>query len=157
MPLDQRDDDPLADAIAALRTVIVAGERYRQAVSDRLGISANETAAVAFLYARGQVGQTELAHELNITTSSTTTLIDRLEANDLAERVAHPVDRRRSSVRLTDTGRRTLEESRAWFRHAFDAIAPEQIPETVRALETIAANLGRQIPTIADPSAGPPR
>jgi DNA-binding MarR family transcriptional regulator len=145
MPLNSAADDPLHDALDALRDVILAGERYRQAAADYLGITPNETIAVGYLYEQGEIGQTELARILNITTSSTTTLIDRLQANELAERVSHPADRRRYSVRLTDKGHRVLEQSRSLFHHSFDRVPADQLPTAITILRTIAGELRAQV------------
>src|SRR6185437_4152863 len=86
----------LEDAVAALREVILAGEQYRRAASRHLGLTISESQAVSYLMARGPMGQTELGAALGFNTSSTTALVDRLERSTIAERVAHPTDRRRS-------------------------------------------------------------
>ncbi len=50
------------------------------------------------------MGQTELADALGITTSSVTSLIDRMERSGLVKRQPHPRDRRRTVVQLTKYG-----------------------------------------------------
>src|SRR5215203_3657761 len=112
----------LEDATAALRELILAGERYRIAVAGHLDLTVNESRAISYLLARGPMGQTDLAAALGLTTSSTTTLVDRLEQREMVRRVPDPVDRRRSTVDLPESGIRQIREVRDWMPHAFDAI-----------------------------------
>ena len=66
------------------------------------------------------MGQTELADALGITTSSVTSLIDRMERSGLVKRQPHPRDRRRTVVQLTKYGVESVERTRTWFVRAFD-------------------------------------
>ena len=77
-------------ATAALRELILAGERYRIAVASHLDLTVNESRAISHLLARGPMGQTDLATALGLTTSSTTTLVDRLVGREMVVRVPHP-------------------------------------------------------------------
>lgn len=64
----------------------------------RLGRSNNE-----------QLTMSSLAHQISLTTSGVTRLVDRMTAADLVERVPCPTDRRVSYVRLTAKGRVKLD------------------------------------------------
>ncbi len=132
---------PREAATAALRELILAGERYRIAVASHLDLTVNESRAVSHLLARGPMGQTDLATALGLTTSSTTTLLDRLEQREMVVRVPDPRDRRRSTVEIPESGRRRLREVRDWMPHAFDAISPADLPGVARVLETVAGSL----------------
>src|SRR6476660_1786875 len=116
-PAQARDD-----ATVALRELILAGERYRIAVAARLDLTVNESRTISYLLARGPMGQTELSTALGLTTSSTTTLLDRLEQREMVRRVPDPSDRRRSSVEIPESGAIRLREVRDWMPHAFDPI-----------------------------------
>jgi len=129
------------DATAALRELILAGERYRIAVASHLDLSVNESRAISYLLARGPIGQTDLADALGLTTSTTTTLVDRLEQRGLVLRGPDPTDRRRSTVQIPEPGLRKIEAVRDWMPHAFDDLRPEQLPEVAELLITIAASL----------------
>lgn len=128
-------------AIAALRDLILASEAYRQAVAHHLGLGVTETQAMSNLIASSAMGQTELADALGITTSSVTSLIDRMEAAGLVKRQPHPRDRRRTVVQLTKYGRETVELTRAWFIRAFDEVADDQLDEVAETLTSLATNL----------------
>lgn len=133
--------DELQRAGAALRELILAGEHYRAAVADHLGLTISESQAVSYLYARGPMGQTELGNALGFNTSSTTALVDRLERNNIAERIADPSDRRRSTVRLSESGRQTVTAATAWIVHAFDEVEAERLGELAPTLLSLAENL----------------
>ena len=51
-----------------------------------------------------------LAEKVGVKRATMTGLLDGLEGKGLVERVAHPEDRRKVSIRLTDTGRQVLDE-----------------------------------------------
>ena len=53
-------------ATAALRELILAGERYRIAVASHLDLTVNESRAISHLLARGPMGQTDLATALGL-------------------------------------------------------------------------------------------
>jgi DNA-binding MarR family transcriptional regulator len=133
-----RKHDP---AMAALRELVLAGEHYRQAVARELQLGVTETQAISNLMAAKTMGQTELAEALGITTSSVTSLIDRMERNGLVRRQPHPRDRRRTVVQLTKYGMECIERSRAWFVHAFDDVPDDRLGEVTQTLLTLAANL----------------
>ncbi|WP_305093897.1 MarR family winged helix-turn-helix transcriptional regulator [Prescottella sp. R16] len=67
----------------------------------------------------------DVAKALRIAPRSATEVVDRLQKRDLVERVADGVDRRAVCVRLTDTGRKLLDEmSAARDAQAADFFAP---------------------------------
>ncbi|GAA2745069.1 hypothetical protein GCM10009868_25200 [Terrabacter aerolatus] len=132
---------PRDAATAALRELILAGERYRLAVASHLDLTVNESRAVSHLLARGPMGQTDLATALGLTTSATTTLVDRLERRQLVARVPDPTDRRRSTVEIPESGQRRLQQVRDWMPRAFDVISPADLPEVADLLETLAGSL----------------
>ncbi|WP_323099332.1 MarR family winged helix-turn-helix transcriptional regulator [Intrasporangium sp. YIM S08009] len=127
-----------AAATAALRELILAGEHYRLAAAAHLDLTVNESRAVSYLLARGSLGQTELAQALGLTTSSTTTLVDRLERRGLIERVPDQVDRRRSTVRIPEAGMAQVGQVRDWMPHTLDTLDPATLPQVTEVLTTIA-------------------
>lgn len=129
------------DATIALRELILAGERYRIAVAAHLDLTVNESRAISYLLARGPMGQTELSAALGLTTSSTTTLLDRLEQREMVRRVPDPNDRRRSTVELPESGVRKLREVRDWMPQAFDVFDDGDLSEVAATLGTVAASL----------------
>jgi DNA-binding MarR family transcriptional regulator len=144
----------LVRAVEALRELLLAGDSYRQSAATFLGLGTSETQAVSYLYSRGTLGQNELGTLLGINTSSATALVDRLERNKIAERIAHPTDRRRYLVRLTTEGHAIVRSAGRWFVRAFDHIDPDRLPEFTAMLDAVATDLRTNASRIDD---APPR
>lgn len=142
---EDRDDattgSPLEDAVIAVRELILAGEHYRLATALHMGITVNEAQAVSYLFARGPMGQGDLANAMSFTTSSTTALVDRLEKRGIAERRADPTDRRRATIALSETGTRELTEVRSWMSHTFTGLDEDELVRAADLLRTLAGNL----------------
>lgn len=131
----------LDDAVRNLRRLIVVAERYRQAVSDSVGLGTTESQAMSSLALHGERGQSELARDLQLTSSASTALVDRLERQGVAERMPHPRDRRRSIVRLTDRGKHIMNESRACLAHALCRLDPALLAGFSEGLVLVADDL----------------
>ena len=129
------------EAVRSLRMLILAGENYRQATAQTMGLGVTEAQALSYLAIHGDRGQHELAADLGITSSATTALVDRLEQQGVAERFAHPSDRRRSLVRLSDKGHGLIGRSHEWLAAALSHIEPDELPALSQALQQIASDL----------------
>lgn len=139
-----RDGDEVEEAIRSLRAVILAGERYRHVLADRIGLGITETQAISYLTVFGDRGQTDLAADLGITSGSSTALVDRLERSGIAERYAHPSDRRRALVRLTAKGQAVVRTSHDWLLAALADVPDEGLGEAAGVLRSIADRLNAQ-------------
>lgn len=131
-------------AVTALRGLLQAGDRYRHQVAQHFGLGWTEVQAIGHLLSADELGQSELAHRLHITSGAATALVDRLERNELAARHPHPQDRRQSIIRLTDKGLRLVEVSRGWTQHAFEGVPTSRLDEATDILTTLTDNLNRQ-------------
>ncbi|GAA1837886.1 MarR family winged helix-turn-helix transcriptional regulator [Microlunatus capsulatus] len=139
-----REGDEVDEAIRNLRAVILAGERYRQVLADRLGLGITETQAISYLTVFGDRGQTDLATDLGITSGSSTALVDRLERSGIAERYAHPSDRRRALVRLTDKGQDVVRSSHDWLLSSLQDVPDARLGDVADVLRSIADRLNEQ-------------
>lgn len=124
-----------------LRRLIVAAEHHRQSVSGAVGLGTTESHAVSVLALHGGRGQSELARDLQLTSSASTALVDRLERQGVAERTRHPHDRRRTIVRLTERGRNIATESEGCLAQALQLLDPRQRASFADGLAVIAEDL----------------
>ena len=131
-------------AVIALRAVIIAGEQFRHAVADHLGVGLSEALAMSYLSAAEPLGPRELATSIGLTPSTVTSLLDRLDAADLAVRRPHPTDRRKSVIVLTDRGREVLVRVRTWLGAAVDDLDQDELPQITAQLTAVAAVLAAQ-------------
>ena len=139
-----RDVEEVEEAIRTLRAMILAGERYRQVLAERVGLGVTETQAISYLTVFGDRGQTDLAAGLGITSGSSTALVDRLERSGIAERYAHPSDRRRVLVRLTPKGLAVVQASHDWLLAALADVPDEALADATGLLRGIADRLDAQ-------------
>jgi DNA-binding MarR family transcriptional regulator len=94
-----------ADVWRRIFDFIVATAPERISLLSRLGLTPNDSRALDAL-GEDATGRTmrALAAELGCDASTATWIVDRLEAKGLAERRAHPTDRRVKHVVLTPKG-----------------------------------------------------
>jgi DNA-binding MarR family transcriptional regulator len=136
--------EDLDEAVKSLRALILAGESYRQAVALITGLGVTEAQAVSYLAVHGERGQNELGADLGITSSASTALVDRLERQGIADRHAHPRDRRRVVVGLSDKGHAVVELSHDWLAASLRSIPPSDLAEVADTLQQIARDLRGQ-------------
>lgn len=94
-------------SLVALRALTRIADQVPAAVARRAGLSHNEMRTLDLL-AEGPLGPAELARELGVSTAAASGIIDRLESRGHATRVAHGSDGRRTSVTISDEGRREV-------------------------------------------------
>ena len=78
-----------------------AADRLDEAVATQFGLNRTDLRCIGILYRRGRVTAGELAEESGLTPGAITTVLDRMERNGFANRVADPSDRRRVIVTST--------------------------------------------------------
>lgn len=119
--------DRYAPIIADFR---VAMSELKCASSQRLlrhGISMAQLHILTSVQRRGEMTMSQLADMLDVSLSSATGLVDRIEERGLLERVRIVEDRRVVLIRLTPAGVRLLEEA--------DALSDEIMRSVLRRLD----------------------
>lgn len=128
-------------AARGLRALIMAGERYRMAAAASVGMGTTESQAISYLAVHGARGQSDLASDLSLTSSAATALVDRLERHGVAERIRHPTDRRRTTIRLTPRGEELATENQAPLLASLGLVDPDDLPLLTRLLSRLAGDL----------------
>jgi DNA-binding MarR family transcriptional regulator len=135
--------DPFGDIIADFRATLT---RIKCASSERLlrlGISMAQLNILYTLQRSGDMTMSRLADGLNVSDSNATGLIDRMEERGFVERTRVPEDRRIVMVRLTDSGRRLLEEvdalSDELLRSTLSRVKPSQLAGIASAVAELRA------------------
>lgn len=78
-----------------------------------LNFSRFEALALLFFTRSGQLPLGKIGERLQVHPASVTNTVDRLQADGLVERVAHPTDGRTTLARITDHGRDVVQEAAA--------------------------------------------
>lgn len=121
--------------------LVRTGPRRTRALSRR-GLTPNDSRALFALDPREGRRMRALADEWQCDPSNATWIVDRLETLGLAERRAHPDDRRVKLVALTAKGART----RAALMDEFHEPPPEIAGLAREELETLKGILGKLLP-----------
>lgn len=96
-------------SLVALREAIESGARMRHLVARRAGLSDSELIALEHLSQR-DFGPAELARILEVSTAASTGIADRLVQRGHVERRPHEADRRRTDLRMTESGRTEVRD-----------------------------------------------
>lgn len=104
-----------ADGLAAVTSII----RVRQVLTRRadqilapIGLTFSRYEVLVHLYFNdGELPLAQLGKRLQIHQTSITSLVDKLEAQDLIRRVPHPTDRRSTIAQLTPAGQQRVSQA----------------------------------------------
>ena len=141
--------DSVADAAqlaAELRlSVTRLARRLRQAAD--MGLSPSLLSALAIVHVHGPLTLGALAELEGVSPPTVTRVVNRLESDDLVERIVDPDDKRVCRVVTTDAGEALLDASRerktAWLAERLDALDAEQLAHLAAAavvLEQLSAS-----------------
>jgi DNA-binding MarR family transcriptional regulator len=167
MPERETPAGPLGDVDAVTRAVLTAS-RLLVAVSARSLAEVEERVTLpqfrmlVVLSTRGATKLVTLADLLQVAPSTAMRMVDRLIAAGLADRQTNPDNRRETRLRLTEEGRRTVENVTARRRAEITAIVehllPQQRATLVEALTAFNAAAGEEpslAPVLDDPELPP--
>jgi DNA-binding MarR family transcriptional regulator len=156
-PAITASDDPYAPIIADFRAAM---NQVKCASSERLvrmGISMAQLHILYTLQRSGEMPMSRLADVLHVSLSNATGLIDRIEERGFVERTRVPEDRRIVMIRVTDSGRRMLEEvdaiSSDLLRSVFGRIGRSQLAAVGRAIGELRRGLEEETGVPSDPHA----
>lgn len=129
--------------IADFRATMIALKCAASERLNRLGVSMAQLHILYTLHRTGEMTMSHLADVLNVSLSSATGLVDRLEERGYIERTRVPEDRRIVMVRMTPAGTQLLDEHDAMtdelLRTVLDRLRPDQLTgvgEATAALRT---------------------
>lgn len=158
-PRDRSADEALlarpgmVEAVSALRSLTLAGERFRHAVAEHFGADVSATMAMSHLSSFGPLSPRELATKMGLTPSTVTALLDRLEAAGMTSRAAHPTDRRRVVISLTEPGQALLAWVQQRLLAALEVFDVERLPDLAAVLGELATALDAQTSDITKQTA----
>ncbi|RAX44184.1 hypothetical protein DQ354_16550 [Arthrobacter sp. AQ5-06] len=142
------DDTAAADVRAivnAMRHLDIGNGRLRARLARELGLSVAEFNALEFVRDSGDLTPKHLSLDLNITTGSVTSMIDRLERAGFLRRGPNPADRRSLLLQLTPAGTQAMDWVYDHFHRAVSATilgeAAPSVPRVAEFLERTAAAL----------------
>ncbi|MFJ8023718.1 MarR family winged helix-turn-helix transcriptional regulator [Streptomyces sp. NPDC096311] len=128
------------DDVDAVTRAVLTASRLLVAVSARSlaeveeGVTLPQFRMLVVLATRGDTKLVVLADLLQVAPSTAMRMVDRLIAAGLADRQANPLNRRETLLRVTEEGRRTVEDVTARRRAEIAAIVARLSPTQRLAL-----------------------
>lgn len=104
------EESVLADLGEAVQAYQAAVDDYDRETARLLGVNETDLRCLELLLAAEELSPRQLSVRLGLTTSSVTAMLDRLEKAGLLARTPHPVDRRKTVVKVTPEGARRCYE-----------------------------------------------
>ncbi|SFT43799.1 DNA-binding transcriptional regulator, MarR family [Geodermatophilus amargosae] len=98
--MSRAHEDLVAQTLAAGRELSTAVVMFHTAVGGLAELSVTETKALEVIHRAGPLTPADLAVHTGLAPASVTALLDRLERKQVARRVPHPTDGRRSLVEI---------------------------------------------------------
>ena len=149
-----RIDDPGRDYVAELRAMLLASQRFRQAIADHFSLSLREVVVVGHLAdAIGGLTPREIADRMLIGSGTLTAILDRLVGDGYARRDPNPRDRRSSVVTLTSAGKRLVRHINQQLEFVIEAATADDPPATRPGLQL--ARMAAALDHLADRHANP--
>ncbi|MDQ6657073.1 MAG: MarR family transcriptional regulator [Actinomycetota bacterium] len=138
----------------AMRELLRVAPAVHSSLAGRLAVGPTDLTALDVATSSDTpLGVVELSHRLGIRSASATVLVDRLVASGHLERRPHPSDRRRTSLRATQTAHHDIRSALVPLIRGITAITDELDAE---AAATVLAFLRSVIATLDGFVAGAP-
>jgi len=128
--------------LASVRKIIRASDLYSSQMRRTAGLTSPQLLLLRAIrdYPAATLG--ELAGKISLSQATATTILNRLETMDLAKRYRSEVDRRKSHVVLTETGKDTLESAplpmQAKFIEQFETLKTFEQTAILSSLQQVA-------------------
>ena len=97
--------DPSAYVLSTLRQIIRAIDIHSRQLSKQYGLTGPQLVVISEIGQYGTMTIGELARRISLSQATVTTILDRLELKELAERTRDKQDKRRVYIDITDKAR----------------------------------------------------
>jgi DNA-binding MarR family transcriptional regulator len=137
--------DPGKRILEELSRLIRQLSRISGGPDDGPAMTATQRLALFELVDSGPLRLNDLAQRMGTSAPTSSRAVDALDELGLVERHPDPTDRRAITIKLTDSGRRSVEERKARvyaaFRPAAAALSPADREQLAQLLARLAAQL----------------
>jgi DNA-binding MarR family transcriptional regulator len=137
-----QDAEPPWDDVDAVTSAVLTASRLLVAISARSLASVEEQVTLpqfrmlVVLATHGEMKLAALAGHLAVNSSTATRMADRLTATGLIDRQVNPANRREIALRLTESGRRIVDDVTAHRRSEIATIITRMRPDQRTGLVT---------------------
>lgn len=121
----------VADIEKSLRHIAAIIKQKGREILNQYAITPPQFVGLQWLYELGDMTIGELSGKMYLACSTTKDLIDRMQKNELVERVKDPADRRVVRIHLLPEGERIIQEvitkRQEYLRDMFETFTDEEI------------------------------
>lgn len=132
-------------ALVVMRQILRATENYARLLARQTGLTTSQALLLQILDERGETTAGEIAARMGIAQATTTSLLQKLEAQGLVQRRRGDYDRRQVWLTLTEAGRAKLAAApdglQERFSKRFETLESWEQSMLVAALQRVAAML----------------
>ncbi|MDU8913503.1 MarR family winged helix-turn-helix transcriptional regulator [Aestuariicoccus sp. MJ-SS9] len=136
-PLDRTDE-----SLIALRRILRATELYARDLAHAVGLSPAQLRVLQIVDQKTSATPKALAKQMGVSQATVTSLVDKLVAQKLVERVPSELDRRQTNVVVTELGHSRLTDApdalQQRYVRAFMKLADWEQAQLVSSLERVA-------------------
>lgn len=131
------------EVLVSLRRIIRATDLHSRRLGKETGLTTPQLMVMRTIFERGAPAVSVIARSVSLSQATVTTILNRLEAGGLVQRVRSSRDKRRVNVHLSEEGRRLLHEApeplQDSFISRFSALADWEQHLIVASLDRVAA------------------
>ncbi|MFQ3542575.1 MarR family transcriptional regulator [Halobacillus rhizosphaerae] len=135
----------IAEVEKELRYIAGIIKQSGREILNHYPITAPQFVALQWLLEKGDMTIGELSSHIHLACSTTTDLVDRMEKNELVERIRDPKDRRIVRIDVLDKGKQIIHEVIEKRQHYLEGVlktVPEEDVETLnRLLQVLHKNM----------------
>ena len=142
------------------RNLIIAIHRMTHQLAialerGELGVDQPEAHVLSHLAENDEATVTEIHRTFGHKRSTLTTVLDRLEAKQMIERVVNAADRRSFIIKLTPAGRVAARRVQAWMRKLEQDIERNLSEEQMEGLEAVGRSISKMVAALSTPTETP--
>ncbi|MCY8262937.1 MarR family winged helix-turn-helix transcriptional regulator [Bacillus inaquosorum] len=138
----------VADIEKSLRHIAAIIKQKGREILNQYAITPPQFVGLQWLYELGDMTIGELSGKMYLACSTTTDLIDRMQKNQLVERVKDPADRRVVRIHLLPEGERIIQEvitkRQEYLRDMFETFTDEEIATFEKSLMKLQHEMKRK-------------
>ncbi|TVR33279.1 MAG: MarR family transcriptional regulator [Spirochaetaceae bacterium] len=107
------------EVLATLRQIIRALDLHSKQLSKTVGLTGPQLVVLREIGATADLSVGEIARRVSLSQATVTSIIDRLESKQYAQRLRSREDKRRVTLHVTAPGRQILDANPSFFQEEF--------------------------------------
>ncbi len=136
------------ELLIALRKIIRAIDMHSRKLNKEVGLTGPQLMVLQNVGKHSGVMVREIAETINLSSATVTSVLDRMEARGLINRVRSTVDKRKVGVYLTEVGEQALSTAplplQENFTNKFNALQEWEKSQMVATLQRLASMMDAQ-------------